>query len=67
MIIAASYLFADNVPAGFHLGIPYEYELEGAGSIKGVGMFGAVQSPHPESYAANAMNRTVELMQGVCH
>lgn len=46
-IIAASYMFTDNLSAEFHLGIPYEHKLEGAGSIKGVGKLGTVQSLPP--------------------
>lgn len=32
-IIAASYMFTDNLSAEFHLGIPYTHVLDGDGSI----------------------------------
>ena len=43
-IIAASYMFTDHISAEFHLGIPYTHELDGDGSIKGVGKLGTVES-----------------------
>lgn len=46
-IIAASYMFTDHLSAEFHLGIPYTHELDGAGSIQGVGKLGTVQSLPP--------------------
>ncbi|MEO6353306.1 MAG: OmpW family outer membrane protein [Oxalobacteraceae bacterium] len=49
-IIAASYMFTDNISAEFHLGIPYTHELVGDGSIKGVGKLGTVQSLPPTLY-----------------
>lgn len=49
-IIAANYMFTDDISAEFHLGIPYKHQLDGAGSIKGVGKLGTVQSLPPTLY-----------------
>lgn len=46
-IIAASYMFTDNLSAEFHLGIPYTHQLDGAGSIQGTGKLGTVESLPP--------------------
>ncbi|NMM36452.1 MAG: OmpW family protein [Glaciimonas sp.] len=49
-IIAVSYMFTDHISAEFHLGIPYTHELDGAGSINGVGKLGTVESLPPTLY-----------------
>ncbi|MDP3841787.1 MAG: OmpW family outer membrane protein [Oxalobacteraceae bacterium] len=46
-VIAASYMFTDNLSAEFQLSNPYTHALEGDGSIKGVGKLGRFESFPP--------------------
>lgn len=47
LIVTAGYMVTDNVSVEFFAGLPYKHDIEGAGSIKGVGKLGSVKQVSP--------------------
>jgi outer membrane protein len=47
LILTGAYMFTDNVSTELFLGLPYKHDLNGAGSIKGVGKIGTVEQLPP--------------------
>jgi outer membrane protein len=46
-ILTLAYMFTDNWSAEFLAGLPYKHDIEGAGSIAGVGKIGSVHQISP--------------------
>jgi len=47
LFLTAAYMFTDNWSMEFLAGLPYKHDIEGAGSIQGVGKIGSVHQISP--------------------
>src|ERR1700760_871092 len=47
LLLTAAYMFTDSFSAEFLAGLPYKHEIDGAGTIAGVGKIGSVHQISP--------------------
>jgi outer membrane protein len=51
LILTAGYMVTDNFSVEFYAGLPYKHDVEGDGTIKGVGKLGSVKQVSPTLFA----------------